>query len=164
MWVFFVILRVFTFFYTVGTFYGSFLISLGHIFNKKIKTWWDITSFEQYLSAKLIPRRLWWDVPPNDGLVDEDSLSEWSSFFIKKGYELLELLLIHKQSKMKSLDSQIKDITTSLEPLKDSGEFLKLSGELKNKLTKWDFEIQNKKKKKCIRDLKDFSEGNIYKW
>lgn len=116
---------------------------LGHIFEKKIKTWWDITSFEQNLSAQLIPRSLRWDLPPNDGLVDEDSMSEWSGFFIKKGFELLELLLTRKRRKMRTLDSQIKDITSSLESLKDSEEFLKLSGELKNKLTKWDLETQN---------------------
>lgn len=58
---------------------------LGYIFEKKIKTWWDITSFEQYLSARLIPRRLWWDVPSNHGLLDELSMSEWSDFFTKKG-------------------------------------------------------------------------------
>ena len=138
---------------------------LGHLFEKKTKTWWDIVSFEQYLTSKLIPRRLRWDVPPNDGLVDIDSISEWSSFFIKKGMELMELLLVRKQRKLKILNSQINDITTILEPLKDSEEFLKLSGELKNKLVKWDSEIQNKKKKKFIRDWDDFTGVNsIFKW
>lgn len=81
-----------------------------------------------------------------------------------KGIELLDFLLIRKQRKMKTLDAQIRDITNNLEPLKDSEEFLKLSGDLDNKLFKWDLEIQNKNKNKFIRDLDDFSGGHIFKW
>lgn len=137
---------------------------LGHLFEKKVKVWWDITTFEQYISAKLTPRRLRWDVPANDGLFDDDSVKEWGDFFMRKGVELMELLLRRKQRKMKSLESQIQDLQVHLEPHKDSEEFLRLSGELKQKLAKWDSETQAKKKKKFLRDLKDYNEGVIFKW
>lgn len=116
---------------------------LGHLFEKKIKTWWDIVSIEQYLSAELIPRRLRWDIPPNDGLLDEESNKEWRGFFVSKGLELLGLLLSHKQRKKKWLESQIKEIADRIEPFKDTAEFIALSGELKAKLIKWDKETQD---------------------
>lgn len=51
-----------------------------------------------------------------------------------------------------------------IEPHKESEEFLRLSVELKNKLSKWDLEVQNQKNKKYIRDYDDFKNGNIFKW
>lgn len=137
---------------------------LGHLFEKKVKTWWDIVSFEQYLAEKLIPRRLRWEVPPNDGLMDNDSLKEWGDFFTSKGLELVGFLLSRKRRKMTQLDIQIMELKSTMESHKESEEFLRLSAELKNKLQKWDYEIQNKKKKKFIRDLEDFGRGNVYKW
>lgn len=41
---------------------------------------------------------------------------------------------------------------------------MRLSVELKNKLTNWYLDVQNKKKKKYIRDFDDFKNGNIFKW
>lgn len=137
---------------------------MGYLFEKKIKTWWDIVSFEQYLTAKLIPRRLRWEVPPNDGLMDEHSMREWEKFFTDKGLELIEFLLARKRRKMTLLETQIAELKSSIESHKESEEFLRLAAELKNKLVKWDYETQNKKKKKYIRDFEDFGKGNIYKW
>lgn len=96
---------------------------LNHIFEKKVKTWWDIASFKQYLSSNLIPRRLRWDIPPNDGLYDEASMIEWRDFFVKKGSELIQLLLSRKERKMEFLESQIRDIRNTIEPFKNSEEF-----------------------------------------
>lgn len=83
---------------------------LGHLFEKKVKTWWDIASFEQYLTAKLIPRHFRWDVLPNDGLMDDDSMKEWGDLFTKKGLELDKFLLLRKQRKMKLLKTQIREL------------------------------------------------------
>lgn len=105
---------------------------LGYVLEKKWKTWWDITSFEQYIGAKLIPRGLRWDIPANNGLMDEESVQEWSNFFTHKVIELLELLLARKQRNMKILESQIKELRSNLEPLKESDEFQKLSADLQH--------------------------------
>lgn len=137
---------------------------LGHLFEKKIKTWWDIVSFEHYLLAQIIPRRLRWDLPPNDGLFDDQSNKEWFNFFTDKGFELLTMLLSRKQWKKIWLESQIKEITVCIEVHKDSTEFLQLSGELKYKLLKWDKETQDKKWKKFLRDLNDFDGKQVFKW
>lgn len=103
---------------------------LGHLFEKKIKTWWDIVTFEQYLFANIVPRRLRWDLPPNDGLTDNESNVEWCNFFVDKSFDLLRLLLLRKQRKQKQLEKQIKEITDRIESSKDSSEFIQLSGEL----------------------------------
>lgn len=110
---------------------------LGHLFEKKVKTWWDIVSFEQYLTAKLIPTRLRGEVPPNDSLLDDDSMKEWGDFFTSKDLELVDFLLSWKRRKMTQLETHIRELKSS-ESHKESEEFLRLSAELKNKLMKWD--------------------------
>lgn len=137
---------------------------LGYLFEKKIKAWWDIASFEQYTKSKLVPRRLRWDVPPNDGLTDDESIKEWYQFFNNRGQELIDFLLIRKRKKMLLLDKQISELKSLLEPLQNSPDFLRLSGELKNKMVKWDTEVQEKKRNKFIRDSGDFSRGEVFKW
>lgn len=39
-----------------------------------------------------VPRCLRWDVPPNDGLMDDESIKECEEFFTKKGLEIIDFL------------------------------------------------------------------------
>lgn len=87
----------------------------------------------QYLSFSIVPRWLRWYIPPNDGLFDDESNTEWGDFFVGKGLELLRLLLLRKHRKKKWLESQIKEITDRIESFKDTTEFIQLSGDLKTK-------------------------------
>lgn len=112
----------------------------------------------------MIPKHLRWDLPPNDGLFDDESNKEWCDFVVSKGLELLRLLLTRKQRKNKWLESQIKEITDRIESSKNTTKCIQLSGELKNKLVKWDKETQDKKVKKFLRDLNDFGGQQVFKW
>ncbi|WP_227643931.1 hypothetical protein, partial [Klebsiella pneumoniae] len=73
-------------------------------------------------------------------------------------------LLMRKQRKVKKLDTQINEIKATIEPSKDTPEFLTLSRELRNKLTKWDKESSNKKKEKFIRDTGDYARKEVFRW
>lgn len=57
-----------------------------------------------------------------------------------------------------------KKIPDCTESFKDTTEFIKLSGELKNKQIKWDKETQDKKRKKFLRNLDNFGGKHVYKW
>lgn len=46
-----------------------------------MRTGWDIATLEQYGKNKMTPRRLRWDLGPNDGLIDQDLEKEWYGFF-----------------------------------------------------------------------------------
>lgn len=82
---------------------------------KKVSLWWDVSTFETYLKESIVPRRLRWDVPPNDGLVDQESNDEWFKFFNEKGLELLRFLLERKRRKTKIIDQNIAGIREALE-------------------------------------------------
>lgn len=63
-----------------------------------------------------VPICLRWDVPPNDGLMDDESIKECREFLTKKGLELIDFLLLCKQRIMKLFEAQIKDIKDRIEP------------------------------------------------
>lgn len=80
---------------------------IGHLIEKKINAWWDMATHEKYIKDKLVPRRLRWDVPINDGLVDKESTDEWFHFFNDKGLELLDFL---KKESRRRFDYWIKPL------------------------------------------------------
>lgn len=137
---------------------------LGHNMEKKVSLWWDTSTFETYLKESLVPRRLRWDVPLNDGLTDQESNEEWFKFFNDKGLELLRFLLERKQRKIKIIDQNITQLKEELEVYKETTEFKTLTTQLNKDLIKKDKEVQQRKSKKYTRDLKDFRNDQVFKW
>lgn len=127
-------------------------------------SWWDVSTFETYLNENIVPRRLRWDIPPNDGLTDQESNDEWSKFFNEKGLELLTFLLQRKQRKTRKLDQNIAEIREELETYKETTEFKTLTTQLNKDFTKKDREVQQRKSKKYIRDTNDFQNDQVFKW
>lgn len=142
----------------------SLMRKLGHNMEKKVSLLWDICTFETYLNENIVPRRLRWDVPPNDGLTDPESNEEWFKFFNDKGLELLTFLLERKQRKNKKIDQNILEIREELELYKDTTEFKNLTTQLNKDLVKKDKKVQQRKSKKHIRDRNDFRNNQVFKW
>lgn len=67
----------------------------------------NIATHEQYIKENIVPRRLRWDVPINDGLLDQESIEEWYKFFNDKGAELMEFITKRKQRKLALINQQI---------------------------------------------------------
>lgn len=137
---------------------------LGHCMDKKSNVWWDRSTMEKYLRDNLIPRKLRWDVPINDGLLGVDDVDEWYTFFEGKGREVMEFLIKRKQRKLTLLDKQIKEIRDKMYPFRETPEYNKLMGELQKNMQKKDLENKNGKKKKYLRDLEDYQNKRVYRW
>lgn len=60
--------------------------------DKKSCVWWDIVTLEQYGKSKKKNRHLWWDLGPNDGLLDPELEGEWYFFFYLSEQKLLDLI------------------------------------------------------------------------
>lgn len=142
----------------------SLMRKLGHNMEKKVSLWWDITTFEQYLKDNITPRRLRWDITPNDGILDQESVDDWFKFFNTKGLELLAFLLERKRSKLKTIEAVIAEVKEELDAHKDKAEFITLTTQLNKDLTKKDKEVQQRKSKKYSRDLNDFKTDHVFKW
>lgn len=131
---------------------------------KKINSWWDIVTHEQYIKDKLLPRRLRWDVPISDGLVDKESTDEWFQFFNDKGLELLHLLIKRKQCKVRTLDKKIGELKAIVEISKELPEFETLAKQLQRDMERKDDETAARKRRKYQRDLKDYEDDLVFKW
>lgn len=114
----------------------------GHLMEKKVSLWWDITTHEQYIKEKTVPRRLRWDIPINDGIIDEDGVSEWYKFFNEKGIEVLQFLVRRKQRKVAMINQQIAECKIALKAHKETPSFVTLTNQLNTFLERKDVEIK----------------------
>lgn len=85
-----------------------------HSLMKQLRVWWDIATLEMYVSEKMTPRRLRWDLNPNDSIDDTGLMEEWYSFFNKCENELLQNIVKRRQYKLKLIEASIAEIKTLL--------------------------------------------------
>lgn len=105
-----------------------------------------------------------WDVPINDGLLDQDSMDEWFKFFNEKGMEVLLCLIKRKQRKLSNINKQIAECKNILEGYKDSVSFTTLTNQLNKVLEQKDIEIKQRKKRKYLRDTNYYKLVQAFKW
>lgn len=103
--------------------------------------------YGKYLKDNMVPRKLRWDVPINDGLMGEEDIEEWYVFFNGKGREVMECLVKRKHCKMRLIEGQMKDIRDKIEPFKDTNDYNKHMGKLQKNMQRKDVENRNTKKK-----------------
>lgn len=111
---------------------------------KQIRLWWDIASFEVYISRNLTPRSLRWDVHPNDGLEDLTLIDEWFQFFIACEQKLLQLIRRLK-AKNALIEANICDLKEQMGPMMGTKEYLEKAQSLQSHLSKFDGDIKKKK-------------------
>lgn len=63
-----------------------------------------------YISEKMAPRRLGWDITPNDGVNEKDLMEEWYRFFNQSENELLQIIVKRRQHKLKLIEAGILGI------------------------------------------------------
>lgn len=136
----------------------------GHLMEKKVSLWWDIATHEQYIKDKMVPRRLRWEVPICDGLVDQEGVNEWYKFFNDKGMDLVHFALKRKQRKLQIINQHITECKSTLEPFKDTAPFTTLTKQLNKVLEQKDIEIKQRKKRKYLRDTNDYHLEQVFNW
>lgn len=112
----------------------------------------------------MVPRRLRWEVPICDGLVDQDRINEWYTFFNVKGIELVHFALKRKQRKLSMINQQITECKNILEPFKDTAPFITLTKQLNKVLEQKDIELKQRKKRKYLRDSNDYQLEQVFNW
>lgn len=101
-------------------------------------------------------RSLIWEVTPQDGLNDIESMAEWLDFSNGVGFKLQELVLSRKQKKMLKLENRITELPNKLDSIKNTQQWIDFNNNINKKLDKIDKDTQKKKVKKCHRDMRDF--------
>lgn len=73
---------------------------LKNALDKQVRAWWDVLTLEEYVKDGITPRRLRWDIAPNDGLQVEELDHEWYKFFNGSERKLLELIMTRRKKKL----------------------------------------------------------------
>lgn len=142
----------------------SLFKQLKHLLEKQLRVWWDIATLETYIGENMTPRRLRWDLNPNDNLNDVTLMEEWFSFFSKCEKELLGNIIKRRQLKMRTIEVNINEIRTLLLPFNSQSDYKVKERELQEHIKKYDANIQAKKQKKYKRDVLDYTNKKVYKW
>lgn len=101
-----------------------------------------------YIKEKMSPRRLRWDVHPNDNVDDSELMDEWYSFFNKCEGEVLQNIVKRRQFKLRRIEANITEIKSMLLPFVNQREYKEKEQELQEIIKKYDGEVQVKKQKK----------------
>lgn len=142
----------------------SLFKQLRHTIEKQIRVWWDIATIEMYITEKITPRRLRWDVSPNDAINEKGLMEEWYKFFNDSEIALLRKIVVRRQHKLKNIESEILQIRDQLLPFHETREYKDKENNLQEAAKKYDKEIQLKKQKKFKRDVLDYKNQQVYKW
>lgn len=140
---------------------GGLFLRLKNLLTSELHTSWDVAYLEQYISQKMVPRSLRWEVNPQKGEVD---LEGWFIYFNDTGVKFLVFLLGKKRDKLKYLNDEVALVRDKLLQFKDQEIYKSKSDQLRQFLEKEDSDQRNKKKKKYNRDLADYSNKMVFKW
>ena len=137
---------------------------LKNVMDKQIRVWWDIMTLEKYKQAHITPRRLRWDLGPNDGLTEDGLTQAWYNFFNGCENKLLDIIIDRRKIKLNKIETTINSLKESMTTHISTDDYSTRAKKLQDFLSKLDTEIKNKKVKKYQRDKKDYLAGKIYSW
>lgn len=140
---------------------GGLFLRLKNVMTTELHLQWDLVFLQQYISEQMVPRSLRWEVQPQQGETDPDS---WFKYFNDAGISFLNVLISKKNSRLLSLDREIKELKDKLLMHKNSQEYSSLSSNLLNHLEKEDREQKHKKQKKYSRHIGDYKTNNVFSW
>lgn len=112
---------------------------------KQIRLWWDMASFEMCIGKDLTPRRLQWDVNPNNVVEDLTLLDDWFQFFNACEQKLMQLMIRRHRAKNSILDIKIAKLKEKMKPFMGAKEYSDRAQILQTHLSKYDGEIKQKK-------------------
>lgn len=128
---------------------------LGHSMEKQLRVWWDIATLDKHTKENITPRRLRWDIAPNDNINDPLHMDDWFRFFNKCEKDLLGMIIKRRQFKLKKVEGIIIQLKEQLAPFADTKEYKDNEKALQEAIQKYDKMIQGKKQKKYKRDVMD---------
>lgn len=130
--------------------FGRLFLRLKNLLFSELHTSWDIAYLEQYVTQKMVPRSLRWEVPPQKG---DNDLEGWFTYFNATGVSFLQFLLAKKHDKPKSLNDEIISVKNKLGPFKEQDLYKQKSDQLRLFLEKKIMIKKSRKRKNIIEIL-----------
>lgn len=120
------------------------------------RLWWNVKSLEEYMRAGIVPRWLRVQIFPFRKI--------WETGLAQGSKILINLLLEHDRDLLKQTKQIIISLSAKLTKYDQQAQVVPLQKRLKEILEKFEKDIMEGKKKKCIRDKNDYERNLAYKW
>ncbi|OCT86401.1 hypothetical protein XELAEV_18020083mg [Xenopus laevis] len=132
---------------------------------KQLRLRWEISSLENYIKAKMIPRGLRLKKSPSSNLVKEGGQTfcdKWNQVLSNCSFRLMQLMVDINGNNITAINKQVEDARELIEKKKEENTFLELNEQVKHQLTNLQRDIKTRKKRKFIRDTEDYKKGLVY--
>ncbi|OCT89896.1 hypothetical protein XELAEV_18018510mg [Xenopus laevis] len=126
---------------------------------------WEISSLENYVKAKMVPRGLRLKKSPSFNLKKsggQEFLDKWNSILSDCSPKLMQLMIVENTKNITQINKQVEEERSKLEENKEDNQFSALNDKIKSELMKIQQEIKIRKKKKFLRDTEDYKKGQVY--
>ncbi|XP_069600643.1 uncharacterized protein [Ranitomeya imitator] len=132
--------------------------------HRKLKTWWNKTTLENYVDQNIIPRGLRVQVYPSFDLEDTELIQRWKKAATCCSLEFLRIIIDKNSISLNLIDKEIDEIHKSLKKQLTSEKLESYMQTIEKDIDKWENDISQLKLKKYLRDSKDYEMDRIYKW
>ncbi|OCT60421.1 hypothetical protein XELAEV_18046443mg [Xenopus laevis] len=94
---------------------------------KETKLWWEITTLQNYIKVKRVPRGLRIKKFPAFEVQDKDVMTEWYEALTDCSLKLMGILVTKYQTEQVRLEVEISQLETTLSAYKDTPEYDKMN-------------------------------------
>lgn len=130
---------------------------------KETKTWWDLSTLQQYLDKDMVPRGLRIKKHPTT-LYGDEFVEKWNSILTSCSKKLMELIISFENTALSEIRNEIKTLQGEIVPLAECVTFKEMDTKIKNNIAKLETTIAEIKKSKYMRDLQDYKSDTVYTW
>ncbi|OCT67205.1 hypothetical protein XELAEV_18038488mg [Xenopus laevis] len=130
-----------------------------------IRLRWEISSLENYVKSKMVPRGLRLKKTPGQNLKKsggQEFIDKWNNILSECSLKLMQLMIDESTRKILQINKQVALEKRTLEEKKEDKQFAELNENVKKDLIKIQQEIKIQKKRKFIRDTDDYKKGQVY--
>ncbi|XP_077121425.1 uncharacterized protein LOC143776202 [Ranitomeya variabilis] len=116
------------------------------------------------MQRQLIPRGLRIQVTPSFPVDDEEFVKNWEEICNGTSRKLMELLIKLNLGILTKIDDLLDETFTKAKAILTPEQIQTINVQMDKNIDQWVKDIQTKQSSKLMRDQKDFSGGNVYRW
>ncbi|XP_077121424.1 uncharacterized protein LOC143776201 isoform X2 [Ranitomeya variabilis] len=147
-----------------GLQYNDIFNEIKNLTHKRTRSWWNRAFLDNYMQRQLIPRGLRIQVTPSFPVDDEEFVKNWEEICNGTSRKLMELLIKLNLGILTKIDDLLDETFTKAKAILTPEQIQTINVQMDKNIDQWVKDIQTKQSSKLMRDQKDFSGGNVYRW
>lgn len=137
---------------------------LEKLYKKRIALDLHCTTLNHYYKLHRIPRGLRCNLQPTLFCEDSNFCDRFELILNKASFDILLLTIERLQTELVKLESDIKNLETTIFSNTSSDTSISIQQDLRSKLEPFKGKLEERKKRKFDRDSTDYLSGFVYRW